>query len=59
VLIGQWPRGARALYRQVRETLTSLGDRAAADRLRRYLRSAADLAAWERQGIERFIGNLY
>ncbi len=58
VLLGQWPAGARALHRTVREAVTGLGGRAVAHRLQHYLHSAADLATWERQAIEQFLASL-
>jgi len=58
VLLGQWPAGARALHRAVRDAIAGLGGRAAARRLQHYLHSTADLATWERQAIEQFIADL-
>ncbi len=58
VLLGRWPGGARALHRAVRATVASLGGHAAADRLQRYLHTAADLTGWERQAIQQFMANL-
>jgi len=58
VLMGRWPGGARALYRTVRGTVASLGDRVAVDRLKHYLHSTVNLTVWERQAVKRFIANL-
>ena len=58
VLLGQWSGGVRALHRMVRATIASLGDHVAADRLQHYLRSTADLTAWERQAVQQFIADL-
>jgi hypothetical protein len=58
VLLGQCSERARALHREVRATIASLGDRAAANRLQYYLHSTVDLTAWERQAVQRFIASL-
>lgn len=58
VLLGQWSGGARTLHRAVRDTIASLGQSAVTDWLQHYLRSAIDLAAWEREAIYQFIANL-
>ena len=58
VLLGQWSGGARALHREIRATIASLGGRAAADRLQYYLNSTVDLTAWERRAVKQFIASL-
>jgi len=58
LLLGQWPKGARALYRTIRATVSTLGHDAVADQLQSYLQVTADLAPWERQAIEVFAKRL-
>jgi hypothetical protein len=55
VLLARWSKGARALHRGIRTTISGMGNHAAVDRLQNYLRSAVDLTSWERQAIERFL----